>query len=85
MPDRIEDCPNLNADVISARALAPLKKLLVFFTLHSNKNCRGLFLKGKNVKAEMDSLGKVDGFQLLVKPSLVCSESFVVEVKKGGN
>ena len=30
LSERIEDCPRLNADIISARALAPLKKLLVY-------------------------------------------------------
>lgn len=49
---RIEKVPALTADILSARALADLKTLLGFATLHLKKDGIALFPKGENWKAE---------------------------------
>ncbi|WP_037228148.1 16S rRNA (guanine(527)-N(7))-methyltransferase RsmG [Roseobacter sp. GAI101] len=50
--DRIEKIEPLEADVLSARALADLKALLGFADLHLAKNGVAVFPKGSNWKAE---------------------------------
>jgi len=80
--DRIENCSYLNADIISARALAPMKKLLAYFDLHGKKDCKGLFLKGKNIKSELDECVRFTKFEIKTKFSLIDSSGVVVEVKK---
>tara|TARA_B100000902_G_scaffold395239_1_gene453383 strand:- start:952 stop:1569 length:618 start_codon:yes stop_codon:yes gene_type:complete len=82
IPNRIENCLNLHADIISARALAPIKKLLSFFVLHGNQDCKGLFLKGKNVHHELSQVVEFNKFRIKVNSSLINSTGFVVEVEK---
>ena len=80
--DRIEDCSHLNADIISARALAPMKKLLIYFDLHGKKNCKGLFLKGKNFQTELDECASFNNYEIKINSSLINNSGIVVEVRK---
>lgn len=80
--DRIEDCSYLNADIISARALAPMKKLLMYIKLHGKNDCKGLFLKGNNIQAELDECLGFTSFKIKTHLSLIESSGVVVEVKK---
>ena len=50
---RVEEIASLNADILSARALAPLDKLLEFAELHLKKDGFAIFLKGQKYKAEI--------------------------------
>ena len=50
---RIEDIPPLQADILSARALAPLKTLLHHAERHLNPDGRALFLKGATFRREV--------------------------------
>lgn len=50
---RIEDVTPFPADVVVARALAPLDKLLGFASPFLGKTGVGLFLKGQDVEAEL--------------------------------
>lgn len=52
---RIEETPPQNADVVSARALAPLPKLLGLAHRHLAPNGVALFHKGENVTSEIDA------------------------------
>ena len=54
--DRIESIPLQSADVISARALAPLKDLVQLAQLHMSENTTLLFPKGANVETEIADL-----------------------------
>ena len=83
--DRIENCTNFNADIISARALAPLEKLLFYFDLHSDIKSKGLFLKGKNFKLELNKLNFDKKFNIQIKSSLVDNCGVIVEVEKVRN
>ncbi len=51
--ERIEQVEPLSADVLSARALAPLTKLLGFAERHLSLNGRALFLKGVSYADEV--------------------------------
>jgi 16S rRNA (guanine527-N7)-methyltransferase len=50
---RIEDVPPLAADVITARALAPLPELLALAEPHLRPGTIGLFLKGRQAETEL--------------------------------
>lgn len=50
---RIEDLESLNADILSARALAPLSELLQFTERHRKPGGLSVFLKGENVAEEI--------------------------------
>ena len=50
---RIEKALVPPQDIIVSRALAPLKKLLTYARLHSNKKTTSFFLKGRNVNNEI--------------------------------
>jgi 16S rRNA (guanine527-N7)-methyltransferase len=51
--ERIEKLPPLNADVVSARALAPLDRLLWLASPHLKPDGTALFLKGANHDSEI--------------------------------
>ena len=51
--DRIENAPEMGADVLSARALAPLKTLLFYAERHMKPEGVALFLKGASFRQEM--------------------------------
>ena len=51
---RIEDIAPLRADVISARALAPLSDLLVYANRHLKADGQAIFLKGATYRAELE-------------------------------
>ena len=51
--DRIENIGSLDADIISARAIAPLKLLLKYATLHLKPSGLALFLKGASFRQEL--------------------------------
>jgi 16S rRNA (guanine527-N7)-methyltransferase len=51
--DRIETLPNLHADVITARAFAPLDRLLPLAALHLKPGGRLILLKGSAVDDEV--------------------------------
>jgi len=50
---RIEDVPPLSADVLSARALAPLSRLLQYAALHLAPSGTAVFPKGETWRAEL--------------------------------
>jgi len=50
---RIEDLPALSADVVTARAVAPLVKLLPYAIRHGRGNHTCLLPKGRNVAIEL--------------------------------
>ena len=57
--ERIEALPPLNADILSARALAPLSKLLGYAALHLKPDGRTIFMKGGSFRNEVtESLEK---------------------------
>ncbi|MFK7939591.1 MAG: 16S rRNA (guanine(527)-N(7))-methyltransferase RsmG [Roseovarius sp.] len=70
LTDRIEDIAPLNADVISARALADLSTLLEFAERHMAKTGTALFLKGVQWEKELLSAQSEWNFEYRVDNSL---------------
>ena len=78
---RIETMPNLCPDVITARALAPVPKLLnlIETQLHSDGVC--LFLKGASVEDELTNLQSYSTMIATTYPSLSGANGVVLELK----
>lgn len=55
LSERVEKLIPINADVLTARALADLSKLLEFANLHLSRDGTCLFLKGANWKKEVQA------------------------------
>ena len=51
--NRIEELPPMSANIVSARALAPLKTLCLYAKNHLEKGGVAVFAKGENWKAEL--------------------------------
>src|SRR5262249_11043687 len=58
---RAEDLA-LKADVVTARAVAPLSRLIGFARPHLAKGAIGLFLKGQSAEAEIAEARRVERF-----------------------
>ena len=56
--NRIEELPLMSANIVSARALAPLKTLCLYAKNHLEKDGVAVFAKGENWKAELDEAQK---------------------------
>ena len=51
--NRIEELPSMSANIVSARALSPLKTLCLYAKNHLEKDGVAVFAKGENWKAEL--------------------------------
>jgi 16S rRNA (guanine527-N7)-methyltransferase len=67
--ERIENLEALNTDYLSARALAPLDKLLGFVDHHLAADGTALFLKGESWKSEIDAAKQLWSFEYEAHPS----------------
>ena len=68
--DRVENIVEMNSDVITARALAPLKKLLFFSNRHLKKGGFCVFLKGESYKEEIKEALECWSFSIKIKESI---------------
>jgi 16S rRNA (guanine527-N7)-methyltransferase len=81
---RIEDfVKNFNgeAEVVTARALAPLHKMLDLAHPLLEKGAQGLFLKGQDVEVELTQASKYWTFEPLLVPSKTNPLSRIVVVR----
>ena len=78
---RIEDLPPLKADILSARALAPLDGLLGFCALHMKEDGIGLFPKGQNHRTEIDQALENWRFSYEALPSATADDAVVLTVR----
>lgn len=78
--ERIEAIPPLKADVLSARALAPLESLLEYVTKHRRPDGIGLFPKGEAVHKEIEAAAGRWRFEYRIHPSVTESQGAIVEV-----
>jgi 16S rRNA (guanine527-N7)-methyltransferase len=69
LPERIEDTPPLQADVVSARALAPLRQLLPWAERHLREGGVALFPKGAGHAKEVEEARAGWRFSLQAVPS----------------
>lgn len=78
--ERIESLPPLAADVLSARALAPLSSLLGHVVRHLAAGGTALFLKGAGHAEEIAEARRSWRFELKIRPSKSAPEGVILEI-----
>lgn len=78
---RIEAMPPAGADVVSARALAPLTDLIGFARRHMKPEGRALFLKGRNHQEELEVARKNWDFDCEAFPSQTDREAVILSIR----
>lgn len=81
LPSRIDSIPPRPADVISARALAPLSKLIEMTRPNSNESTCFLFQKGQNYKSELTEARKVWHIEPEIIPSMTDANAVILRIK----
>ncbi|HQY42557.1 MAG TPA: 16S rRNA (guanine(527)-N(7))-methyltransferase RsmG [Paracoccaceae bacterium] len=81
LPQRIEATPALGADVMSARALAPLTKLLAYADLHLRRDGQALFPKGATYREEIDQAFETWRFSHEATPSMTDPSSVILSIR----
>ncbi|MEI9930699.1 MAG: 16S rRNA (guanine(527)-N(7))-methyltransferase RsmG [Rhizomicrobium sp.] len=79
---RMESAPTENFDVITARACAPLDKLLGYAQHFAGSNTVCLFLKGQNVGSELTDARKHWKMSLQQHPSLTDPSGSLLEIRE---
>lgn len=77
---RAEDL-KLKVDIVTARACAPMTKLLGFAEPYLRSGATGLFLKGQDVATELSEAAKAWKFQSELRPSQSDPRGRIVQVK----
>ena len=80
---RAEDL-SLTVDIVTARACAPMTRLLEFAWPYVRKGATGLFLKGQDVEAELAEATRYWRFRAKLLPSRSDASGRVVRVKALG-
>ncbi len=81
---RIEDEKPRKFDVITARACAPLERLLPYAHLFWKASSRAFFLKGQNVDAELTQARKSWSIEVLSHPSRSDPRGHILEIRELG-
>lgn len=79
---RVEDIDSLQADVLSARALAGLDKLLQYSQRHLSKTGTAFFPKGMSWEKEVQTARESWSFSLKAHKSNTNPEAAILEVKE---
>lgn len=79
--ERIESLAPANADVLSARALAPLTDLLAYADQHLADSGVALFPKGNQYESELIDARKAWSFDVDPVPSLLDNKSAILEIR----
>jgi len=80
LTDRVEGLPSLGADILSARALAPLTELLGHAALHLNPDGRAIFMKGGSFQKEVTESLEKWAFQSDEYPSITDGTAVVLSL-----
>jgi 16S rRNA (guanine527-N7)-methyltransferase len=78
---RAEDLKGLKVDAVTARALAPMSRLLGYAQPFLKQGAKGIFLKGQDVAAELTEATKYWKFEADLAPSLSSPSGRIVELK----
>lgn len=78
--ERIENANIAKADVLSARALAPLDKLLAYAERHLKQGGTALFPKGAGYRQELDNALECWRFQVDTVPSLTHPDAVILKL-----
>lgn len=76
----LEDLKDIKFSCITSRALAPLPKLLEYTNSFLEKDGYCLFLKGRNLKNEIESSKNFFKFEYELYPSLTSGESNIIKI-----
>lgn len=79
---RIENTKAQSADVVTARALADLSKLLEFTSIHLKPTGKAIFLKGRLAEAEIEHARGFWAFDLAQYPSMTDGDASILEISK---
>jgi 16S rRNA (guanine527-N7)-methyltransferase len=82
LSERIESLPKRSADVVSARALAPLRNLLGMAETHLKPDGVGLFPKGEHHLEEIAEAKTVWDFDVEAHPSRLQPNAAILIVRK---
>lgn len=77
---RVEDKPQHRYDVLTARALAPLTKLLGYGYAWLKPSGKALLLKGRDTAAELDDARREWAFDLTRRTSMSSQEGVVLNI-----
>ena len=80
---RAEDL-SLSVDIVTARACAPLHRLLGYAQPYLKRGAMALFLKGQDVASELEDATKYWDFEADVLPSLSDARGRIVRVRRLG-
>jgi len=78
--ERAEALPSEDYDIVTARAFAPLPRLLTYAQPFWGKQTKGLFLKGESAEEELTEARKYWTFQLETYASRTNPEGVILEV-----
>jgi 16S rRNA (guanine527-N7)-methyltransferase len=78
--ERIENITTLGADIVSARALAPVSGLCAFAERHMKPDGKALFPKGENWKQEVEDARKQWRFTCEAHRSMTNPQAAVLEI-----
>ena len=79
---RIEEFDGGYYDIITARALAPMDKLLTYINPHFGPGTKGIFLKGKQVGCELTKAKKQWKLEYKAVPSITNDRGSIIVVEK---
>ncbi len=79
--ERIENIPDQNADVITARAVASLDQLLTWAAPHAQKSAVLLFPKGNSYESELTAARKHWHIDVETTQSMTDSSSVILRIK----
>ena len=80
IPARIEDLQPLAVDILSARAVAPLKRLLGYAQTHLSPAGKALFMKGASYRKELDEALEFWTFQSDEYPSITHDAAVILSL-----
>lgn len=80
LSERIEQLPSLSAQVVSARALAPLDRLLDYVDRHIDTDGKALLSKGASFEEEILIARKKWNFDLEIHRSAIQEASVILEI-----
>ena len=88
LPAEVHNCRaedlSLTVDIVTARACAPMTRLLEFAWPYVRKGATGLFLKGQDVEAELAEATRCWRFRAKLLPSRSGAAGRIVRVKALG-
>ena len=71
---RLEEMPNMNVDIITARAFAPIPRLLALTEKQHHPKIRFLLLKGRDVNSELINISSWKKLRVLNRHASITSE-----------